>query len=130
MNFEPFIKAMKLINEAQHLLAQGPASYYTEQFAGAYEYLMETFAPFKRGDKAILIRCPDPFPTGWEHCKHFIKPGAWATIHDVSCDKKGFLVSVYFDDESWINRDKQIIPIFGTDKHVFNFRATSLVKVE
>lgn len=128
--FEPFLKAMKLLTEAQQLLERGPASYYTEEFAGAYEYLMTNFAPFKVGDKVMLIKVPKPFPTGWEHCAHFIVMGARAVVRSVHCDREGFAIDVHFNAESWIDRDGKVTLMELDRKHNFCFRATSFVKDE
>lgn len=125
--FDPFMQAMVKLTEAQQLLSQGPASYYVEQFIGAYEYLMANFAPFKVGDKVVLVKAPNPMPSGWAHCEHFIKVGATAEVRNVECSAKGFSVEVHFDDESWINNAKAVIPV--DDKHVFTFSDKAFLKL-
>ena len=128
--FSPFLEAREHITKAQSLLSQGPAKYYTEQFIGAYEYLMKTFAPFKTGDAVILIKVLDPMPSGWTQCAHFIKLGATATIKNVECDKDGFIVDVEFDEESWVNSTtKEIILLEPDRRHTFGFRSNYFVKV-
>jgi hypothetical protein len=96
---------------------------------GAYDYLMERYAPFKAGDRVMLVKSPSPMPSGWEHCRHFLVPGAYAIVHQISCDAKGFRVEVEFLDESWIDRDNKIIPIEPDRRHTFSFSDVSFVKV-
>lgn len=127
--YAPFLAAMKKLAEAQELLSRGPASFYVEQMVGAYDYLMERFAPFKVGDRVMLLKTPSPMPSGWEHCRHFLVPGAYATVHQLSCDGNGFRVEVEFLDESWINSAGEVIPMEPDRRHTFSFSDTSFVKV-
>lgn len=132
--FENFTLAMEKITEAQRLLERGPASYYVNEITGAYEYLMDHFAPFKVGDQVMLKERPDPMPSGWSGAAHFLNRGALAIVKNIECGPKGFRVDVIFDDESWIKEDwatktKEVIPTEEDRKHMFGFRDTAFVKV-
>jgi hypothetical protein len=83
--FENFTLAMEKIAAAQELLQRGPASYYVNEITGAYDYLMDRFAPFKVGDKVMLKERPEPMPSGWSHCAHFLIRGALATVKGIEC---------------------------------------------
>jgi hypothetical protein len=132
--FENFTKAMEKIAAAQELLSRGPASYYVTEMTGAYEYLMDKFAPFKDGDKVMLKERPDPMPSGWSGSAHFLVRGALATVKEIECGPKGFRVDVIFDDESWIREDwaaktKEVVPTEPESRHMFGFSDSAFVKV-
>jgi hypothetical protein len=128
--YAPFLAAMKKLAEAQELLSRGPASFYVEQMVGAYDYLMDRFAPFKVGDKVVMVKELQTIPSGWSHCQHFLVPGARAVVEQIACDGKGFRVDVSFLDESWINRDGEKIPMEPDRFHTFSFNETYFVKVQ
>jgi len=123
--YAPFIAAMKKFAEAQELMSRGPGDFYVKQMVGAYIYLMENFAPFKAGDKVVLVKLLSPFPSGWAHCKHFIKIGAKCEVRHIICDENGFIVEVMFDDESWVDSAGGINPVEEFNKHTFTFRSDS-----
>jgi hypothetical protein len=135
--FENFTKAMEKITEAQMLLQKGPCSYYVSEITGAYDYLMDRFAPFKEGDRVMLKERPDPMPGGWAGSAHFLVRGALATVRSVDCTPDGFVIAVIFDEESWIktNWDKngtqstEVILMEPGRKHLYGFGETALVKV-
>ena len=133
--FENFTVAMEKIAEAQRLLERGPSSYYVNEITGAYEYLMDRFAPSKVGDRVMLKEAPDlDFNSGWQSSKHFLVRGALATVKNIDCGPKGFAVQVIFDDESWIKEDwatktKEVVPMAEDRKHVYGFSDTAFVKV-
>lgn len=133
--FENFTAAMEKITEAQRLLERGPASYYVNEITGAYEYLMDRFAPFKVGDRVMLKEAPDlDFNSGWWSSKHFLIRGALATVKTIECGPKGFTVQVIFDDESWIKEDfatktKEVVLMEKDRKHLYGFSDTAFAKV-
>lgn len=128
--YAPFLAAMKKLAEAQELLSRGPASFYVEQMVGAYDYLMERYAPFKAGDKVIMVKELQTIPSGWSHCQHFLVPGARGVVDQISCDAKGFRVEVIFENESWINKDGEKILMEPDRRHTFSFNETYFVKVQ
>ena len=135
--FENFTKAMEKITEAQHLLERGPASFYVSEITGAYDYLMNRFAPFKEGDRVMLKEQPMPMPSGWSGSAHFLKRGALATVQSCDCTPKGFVIAVVFDEESWIKenwdkngtKSKEVVLMEPDRKHQYSFGETALVKV-
>lgn len=127
--YAPFLTAMKKLAEVQELLSHGQATIYVEQMVGAYEYLMNRFAPFWPGDTVMLLKAPDPMPSGWVSCSHYLKPGSLAIVKHVSCDGKGFRVEVEFLDESWINSAGEVILLEQDRRHTFSFSDVSFVKV-
>jgi len=132
--FETFKLAMEKITEAQMLLQQGPTAYYVSEITGAYDYMMDKFAPFKVGDRVMLKERPDPMPEGWQSSAHFLVRGALATVKEIDCGSKGFTVHVEFDDESWIKVDqvtgtKEIVMIEPDRKHHYCFSDRPLMKV-
>jgi hypothetical protein len=132
--FENFTLAMEKITEAQMLLQKGPCSYYVSEITGAYDYLMDRFAPFKEGDRVMLKERPDPMPSGWAGSAHFLVRGALATVQSCDCSPKGFNIEIVFDEESWIKEDwhaktKEIVLMEPNRKHTYNFGESALVKV-
>ena len=116
MNIENVKNAAKLMSQASNLLAQGPLEYYLTEMAGAHEYLMERFCPFKVGDKVMLTKTPDT-DNGWRGFKDILVRGAIGTVMTTECGKSGFSFSITFDDEK------------SDDPPHFNFGENYLVKV-
>jgi hypothetical protein len=126
--FENFKQGLEMLKDAQKLMDKGPVTFYMEKLVGAYEYMIERFCPFKKGDRIELAVTPKiTSDSGWYGCRHFLIEGAKGTIYSTECGKNGFSFLVQFDDESYIDCKGVITPI--EDKHVFYVSEESLRKV-
>lgn len=92
---------------------------------------LDAQAPYRVGDRVVLARTPDLTNSpGWHGREHFLVEGAKATVEQIDFGKKGYTVSLHFDDESYISgwgEDKgKVIPIEAKDRSRYGFRAASV----
>lgn len=133
-HIEEVKEALKNIQKEWNSLNRGPISYTMEILFAAHDYLMEHHAPFKAGDRVMLIKEPDT-NNGWDSSKHFLIHGAKATVHEIAFSSKGnFGVSVVFDNETWIPssdtaRYKAGEPQPVSSKHQFSFTPEYLTRI-
>lgn len=127
---------MRMVQDGFSKMNQGPLSFTLETLLAAWDKLHTEHAPFKEGDRVILIETPDLSNSpGWHHSAHFLVKGAKATVVCCELTSKGFFgVDVVFDDESWIKQPytkdevEQIIPIEPDQRHTYGFNENKLVK--
>jgi len=128
--FDGLKEGLAHLKKAQDAFSKGPLTFYITELVGAYNFMMEHCAPFKVGDRVILIKAPIINANenhGWMSSKHFLIPGAKADVLSISCNEKGFQVGVAFDDESYIDsrtKEKHISKI----KHSYGFRSSYFIK--
>lgn len=124
-------KATTMMDEAHQLLRYGGLEYHLREMAAAYELLMNRFAPFKIGDRVKLTKAPvinEKEAWGWLGSKHFLVPGALATVVESRCGEKGFVFGVTFDRETWMDRHGHEQPV--DQKHSYCFREEWLERDE
>lgn len=113
-------------------LGSGPLSYRLKQLYTAYILLITQYAPFKVGDTVLLSKTPyiDP-DSGWYHCRHFLVSGSKATIKKIEVNvlKNDLSYDLEFENESFIDRNGDIIPIDLERRHTFCFGGTYFVKI-
>ena len=99
-SLETVKEAAKLLTKATQLLSNGPLEYYLTELAGANEYLMNRFCPFKPGDRAMLTKAPALSKnSGWKPWEYLMKPGAYVIVHSVECRSTGICVNVKFVED-------------------------------
>ena len=135
--FNDIIKALDGLHESfDHLksvTSSGPASYYFERMKDYYKGCMKA-AKFKKGSRVKLKEDYTGKDTGWQHCKHFMKKGALATVKEADYRDGKYIYSIMFDNESWLRdsvdfvRLKEPIEMPVKDKHVFLFYQSDLEK--
>lgn len=129
MNTDNVKEAAVLLTKAMQLLQRGPLDFYLKEISGAIEYCKEHYSPFRIGDEVILCSTPEINENhGWTSCKHFLVKGARAIVQEVDLGSKGFTYKVIFEDESWINRDKEVVKTEDGHRHTFGFSERYLVK--
>ena len=114
-------------------MSTGPASFYFEKMKEYYKGCMKA-AKFKKGSRVKLKEDYTGKDTGWQHCKHFLKKGALATVKEADYRDGKYIYSIMFDNESWLRdsvdfvRLKEPIEMPVKDKHVFLFYQSDLEK--
>ena len=126
MNHKDYIEACEKVNklhqEASSAISKFPDSFFFEKMKGYAEALFERFAPFREGDRVMLVKVPEineKDSWGWMCAKHFLVYGAKGTVKTVDLYKGKFQAGVVWDDDSWIDEHtKEIHPV--KDKSLFN----------
>lgn len=102
MNYKDYIEACEKINklqqEATSVLNRFPDSFFFEKIKGYAEALFERFAPFREGDRVMLVKVPEineKNSWGWMGAKHFLVYGAKGTVKCVDLYKGKFEASIY-----------------------------------
>lgn len=113
------------MDELNHELSGGPASYYYERLVDYYNGCMAA-AKFKVGQRVELVEAYAGDASGWAHCKHFMLKGAKATVVGVDYYKGEYSYDIEFDIETWIDRHgaKRVVE----KKHLFRFGQNDLKK--
>lgn len=114
------------IKKATAILGHGPTSYYIEKVEGYVNALFEVYAPFKVGDRVMIIDDIHIGP-GWESCRHFLVVGQKGYVQDVDYVKYRFTADVVFDNETWIDSNGDEQPV--TDKHCFHLSEHVLKRI-
>jgi len=114
--------------QAARTLSGGPASYYFQKIEEYVAALFDKYAPFKTGDRVMLIGTPDT-NNNWRTCAHFLVPGSAGLVHGVDYSKGRFVAEVEFDNESWIDTDGNPQPVTQDRKHVFCIGEELLKKI-
>jgi hypothetical protein len=114
-------------NKFKSTMSSGPSSFYFEKIMGYYEGCMKA-AKFKEGDRVTLKEDWAGDASGWAHCKHFLKEGEPATVSDVDYDQGHYRYEIVFDNETWIDKDKNKRVV--TRKHTFCFWQKELKRLK
>jgi hypothetical protein len=129
-SMEKLKAGMEHIREAQYCFSAGPLEFWLKDLMECHDLLVRKYAPFKVGDRVILTRTPAIEADknhGWLSYKHFLIKGAKATVQDVSVHGDGFFAHVWFDDESWIDRNGNAVAV--ANKSQFRFHEDDLVRI-
>jgi hypothetical protein len=123
-----FKEASGYIKKGLSMFDGGPLEFYLTEMAAAYEMLMTRFAPFRVGDKVVLVKKLDiKSDSGWFYSRHFLIVGALGVVRHAECGTSGFKFDVEFDNETWIDKEGNENPI--SQKHSFRFGESSLAAV-
>lgn len=110
---------------AAEILSRGPAQFYFEKIEEYVTALFGPCAPFHVGDRVKLVAAPNT-ENSWSACRHFLIPGAEATIDGVDYVDGHFVADLIFDDESWIDCNGKVQPV--ANRHAFRI-AEQLIEV-
>jgi hypothetical protein len=113
-------------NKAERILSGGPADYYLVKLTGYVDALFSKYAPFQIGDLVLLIEAPKTAGTGWDHCAHFLIPGAQGVVQEVDYINDGFVADVMFESETLIDQHGTINPVSPDRRHTFRLRENIL----
>jgi hypothetical protein len=122
-------EAFAMIKRGTNMLSGGPLTYYLETLTDCYDLLITRYAPFKVGQVVELSKTPTISETeapGWISAEHFLIEGARGIVREVEADGKGFRFMVTFENESWINAQKQEIRVYASARRLFMFREDCL----
>ena len=114
-------------------MSTGPSSYYFERMKDYYKGCMKA-AKFKKGSRVKLKEDYTGKDTGWQHCKHFLKKGALATVKEADYMDGSYCYRIVFDNETWLRDSidfkklKEPIEMPVKDKHSFLFYQSDLEK--
>lgn len=129
------MQGFEKLQEAEHILRGGPASYYWETLQGYVHALFDKYAPFKADDRVELTGTPDT-NNHWGVCRHFLIPGSRGVVHEVDYRSRReadgqisghFVADVEFDNETWIDAAGKEQPV--DYKHTFRLGEELLRKV-
>lgn len=107
-------------------LVGGEYKYKLNTLVKSYTDLFDRFCPFKIGDRVRLTAAPEiskKVAWGLLSYKHFLIPGAIATVSSLDFCEGLFSFGVVFDDESWISSlsGKLQHYVEPADRHAFLF---------
>lgn len=133
-----------LTNLVKSISAQD-LKYRFDKYEGYAKALFERFAPFKPGDRVVLVETPvinEKESWGWLGHKHYLVAGAVATVKAVDYKDDQFIAEVVFDNESWLRThglDKNnnwvtfnppvLVPVEESKKGTFAFGEKWLKKI-
>lgn len=111
------------IENGMKKLNSSSMSYTMSCMVNAQQLLLTKYATFKVGDRVQLTKAPvinAAVASGWMGARHFLIPGAVATIQTVKVPQEGDLYyGLVFDEESYL--DSKDRPVLADRKHQFCF---------
>src|SRR5262249_44635132 len=120
------LEGFEKMAKANQVLGGGPHSYYAKRMVEYADVLYERYAPFKKGERAVICKQPD-CDNDWRHHKQDLQKGAKCTVEHLEYYDGGWRIDVILDEETWIDMSGARHAV--SSKHTFRLHEDELVKI-